>query len=264
MINISVIIPMYNSENTIIGTLDSVKRQTVLEKILEIIIINDGSTDASLKLVKKYAKKNINIPISIIDKQNGGVSSARNSGIKAAKGNWIALLDSDDEWLPTKLEVQTKVLEENPHIDFLGCDVNNIRLKILWRKINTLYKANIKDLCIKSFPATPTILFRKNIIEKIGLFDENQKYAEDGNYYMKICTNFNYYYDPISLVNIGFGKAAFGERGLSANLKGMYEGNVKNIKELKSRSIISRKFYIFLRIFYWMKYIRRIVITKLR
>jgi glycosyltransferase involved in cell wall biosynthesis len=255
---------MYNSEKTIISTLDSVKSQTVFEKILEIIIINDGSTDASLELVKKYAKKNINIPISIIDKQNGGVSSARNSGIKVAKGNWIALLDSDDEWLPTKLEVQTKVLEENPCIDFLGCDVNNIRLKILWRKINTLYKANIKDLCIKSFPATPTILFRKNIIEKIGLFDENQKYAEDGNYYMKICTNFNYYYDPISLVNIGFGKAAFGESGLSANLKGMYEGNVKNIRELKTGSIISRKFYIFLRMFYWMKYIRRIVITKSR
>lgn len=166
LINISVVIPMYNSEKTIIGTLDSVKNQTSIEQIMEIIVINDGSTDDSLKIVRKYSEDHKSLPICIVDKENGGVSSARNAGIRIAKGNWIALLDSDDEWIPIKIEKQLKVLEENPYIDFLGCDVNNIRLKIFWRKINTLYKADIKDLCIKSFPATPTILFRKKLLKK--------------------------------------------------------------------------------------------------
>src|SRR5665648_285464 len=90
---------MYNSKATIISTLDSIKNQTAFEQIIEIIIINDGSTDDSLNLVEKYIEDNQNMPILIINMPNGGVSSARNAGMKAAKGEWIALLDSDDEWV---------------------------------------------------------------------------------------------------------------------------------------------------------------------
>ncbi len=261
VIQISVVIPMYNSSKTIIKVLNSVLSQTEVESIKEIIVVDDGSVDNSVDLVQKYKDKNKKISIRILKKRNGGVSSARNLGIKESKGNWIALLDSDDLWNSDKIEKQVKTIRANPQIDFLGCGTDNIPLKILWRKVDTLYKANIKDLCLKSFPATPTILFRKSIIDKVGCYDENQRYAEDGNFNMKVCLNYNYYYLPLSLVKLGFGKKPFGDKGLSSNMKGMYRGNVKNIKELRKNKTISLTFYLFLRGFYWMKYIRRLVIV---
>lgn len=261
---ISVIIPVYNSTNSIIETLDSVKNQTALNEILEIIVINDGSTDNSLELVEKYKENNPTLPIIIFDKENGGVSTARNTGLKVAKGKYIALLDSDDVWFPNKIERQLKVLQENEEIDFLGCNSDSKGLCILGRKIDKLYKANIKDLCIKCFPSTPSAIFKREIIEKIGLFDENQKYGEDMNYFNKICVNFNYYHLPEHLLCIGNGKPTFGFSGLSSNLWGMHYGNLKNIMELKNEKYISEKFYILMYLFYWLKHYRRILITNFR
>lgn len=261
---ISVVIPMYNSEETIISTLESVKIQTAYGSILEVIVVNDGSTDKSLKKLEEYKKNNPNIPIIVIDKKNGGVSSARNAGMKIAKGDFIALLDSDDVWMDNKLERQIEILNDNPHIDFLGCDSSEKCLRILNRKIDKLYKANIKDLCIKCFPSTPCAIFKKSIIEKVGYFNENKRYGEDMNYFNKICINFNYYHLPEHLVYIGHGKPAFGFSGLSANLKGMHEGHLDNLKELKKDGYISNRFYLTMKVFYWVKYFRRIIITKLR
>ena len=76
---ISVVIPMYNAEKTILNVLDSVQNQTFSPH--EIVIVNDGSTDRSLQIVQKYKEENKKIPIQLIDKKNGGVSSARNLGM---------------------------------------------------------------------------------------------------------------------------------------------------------------------------------------
>lgn len=260
--NISVIIPMYNSKDTIIATLDSVKRQSAIDEIFEIIVVNDGSKDSSLKIVQEYKKNNSHIPIVIIDKPNGGVSTARNRGIESARGDWIALLDSDDVWLPNKLEYQIELIRNNPYIEFLGGPFDNQPLKILWKEISGLYKAKVSDICIKNFPQPSTVLFQKKIFEEIGGFDEKQRYAEDGNYFVKICYKYNFYYDHKLLIIYDGGKRGFGERGLSSNLKKMYEGNVKNIRDYKKNKFISYKFYLFLRFFYFIKYIRRILITK--
>lgn len=261
---VSVVIPMYNSAKTIVRTLQSVRNQTEFRLISEIIIVNDGSTDHSFDVTHEYADTHKEMLIKIINKVNGGASSARNVGMKHAKSEYIALLDSDDEWLPNKIEIQMKTLKDHPEIDFLGGDYNDLKLHVLFKKVDKLYKANVKDLCIKFFPVTPSAVFKKKIIEEIGYFDEKQHFAEDGNYFLKICAKYNYYHLPVQMVICGSGKPEFGCSGLSANLKGMYEGNIKNIKELKKDSIISGSFYIFLRVFYWMKYIRRILITKLR
>ncbi|QCJ44763.1 glycosyltransferase family 2 protein [Bacillus sp. S3] len=261
---VSVIIPMYNSEDTIAGTLESVRNQTAYNLISEIIVINDGSTDSSSQVVKRYAEIHKCMPIKLVEKPNGGVSSARNIGMKLAKSSYIALLDADDQWLPEKIKVQMETFKEHPEIDFLGGDSNGISLRILTRRINNLYKASVKDLCLKFFPVTPSAIFKKRIVEEMGYFDEGQHFGEDGNYFLKICSNYNYYHLPVQMVNCGAGKPAFGYSGLSANLKGMYEGNIKNIKELNKNHIITNNFYLFLRIFYWLKYIRRIIITKLR
>lgn len=261
---VSVIIPMFNSRNTIINTLNSVKNQTKVHEVLEIIVVNDGSSDNSLDLVYKYRIENPEISILIIDKPNGGVSSARNAGMKIAAGDWIALLDSDDVWLPNKLEFQISIINRNPDIDLLGGPFNELKLKIFTKIIDKLYKAKVSDICIVNFPQPSTVIFKKLIFDEIGGFDENQRYAEDGNYFVKICINYNLYYDPNLLIIYDGGKRGFGERGLSSNLIKMYEGNVKNIRELKKTKNINISFYIFLRIFYWIKYFRRIIISNTR
>ena len=261
---ISVVIPMYNSEETIKDALDSVINQTFFHCILEIVVVDDGSKDKSVDIVQEYIQRHKDISINLIQKSNGGASSARNVGIENAKGDWIALLDSDDEWLPHKTERQVLTIQENPEIDFLGCGYDNVELKILNKKVTNLYKASLKDLCLKMFPVTPSALFKKSIYNEIGGFDTNYKYAEDGNYFMKICSRYNYYYLPESLVSIGHGKRPYGEKGLSANMKGMYEGNVRTIKSLKKEKKISFLFYCFLRLFYFAKHVRRILIVKFR
>ena len=115
---ISVIIPLYNAENTILAALDSVKNQEG-DFDFEIMVVNDGSTDKSAEKVQQFIDENPQLNIQLIHQDNKGVSSARNAGLRLANGEWVAFLDSDDVWLPHKTKVMMKVLTENPEIDFL-------------------------------------------------------------------------------------------------------------------------------------------------
>lgn len=260
---ISVIIPMYNSEKTIMRALESVVNQTSFDYIKEIIIINDGSTDNSVNIVQEFLLTYSQVPLILVSKENGGVSSARNMGLSIAKGDWIALLDSDDEWLLDKLEVQLDTIKKYPDIDFLGGSIDDSELKILGKKITSLYRAKLQDLCLKVFPQTSTVIFKRKIYEDIGGYDARQRYGEDANYFMKICNAYNYYYLPYKMVIYDGGKPNFGYSGLSSNLRGMQRGVIKNIKELRQNNLISPTFYFFLLVFNNIKYLRRITIVKL-
>ena len=117
---ISVIIPMYNSEKTILNALESVRTQTY-KGDFEIIVVDDGSVDDSSALVKDYIQKYPKLNIRLIHQENKGVSSARNTGLKNAKGEILTLLDSDDIWLPQKIERQLLYLQnEELNIDLLA------------------------------------------------------------------------------------------------------------------------------------------------
>ncbi|MCG3714138.1 glycosyltransferase [Arcobacter lacus] len=107
---VSIITPLYNSEKYILDTIDSVLKQTY--KKWEMIIIDDASPDNSNKLVEEYLRKDNRIKLIKLVK-NVGPAKARNEGIKQAKGKYIAFLDSDDIWLPKKLEKQVKFMEDN-------------------------------------------------------------------------------------------------------------------------------------------------------
>ena len=161
---ISVVIPTYNRSKLVCDAIDSVLKQTYFDYIKEIIIIDDGSTDDTENIIKE--RYNTHKKVKYYKKENGGVSSARNLGMKYASGQWIALLDSDDEWLQQKIEYQVRTINKNPDIDFIGTNYNDIDLKIGLKKITTLYKATVKDLCIKFFPVTPSMLFKRNIVYK--------------------------------------------------------------------------------------------------
>jgi len=260
---ISVVIPMYNSSETILNTLNSVKYQTVLP--FEVIIIDDGSNDDSVIIVEDFILNNPSLNLQLLKKTNGGVSSARNIGIKIAKGDWIALLDSDDVWLSNKLERQLQVLFENPSIDFLGTNRNDEYFdKILLKKMNSLTRISPKLLMVKFIFVVPTVIFRKSIIFDIGFFDESQKYAEEGNYFIRIAQKYNCFLLNESLVITGGGKAHFGHSGLSANLKEMEIGELKNLNDALRLKIINTLEFYCLSFFSILKYIRRLIIIKLK
>lgn len=261
---VSVIIPVYNSEKTIVQVLDSVKKQTRLDYVCEILVVNDGSKDQSEKLIQNYIIENPDLPISYFKKENGGASSARNYGMRRAKGEYIAFLDSDDLWLPEKLEVQMQILLENREIVFLGAGYEDKPFYIMMKRINGLYKADIKDICKKNFPVTPSVVFRTEAIRTLGYFDENQKFGEDINYYQKFCIAYNYYYLPQKLVTIGFQKEFFGATGLTSHMREMHLGTIKNLREVYQQGHISTIFYYEMRIFYWLKYCRRCIKRWLR
>ena len=260
--SISVIIPMYNSENSIVNVLNGICSQTAKDLILEILVINDGSNDNSFEIARDYAKK-ASISIRVINKENGGVSSARNRGLKEAKGKWIAFCDADDVWMPNKLEVQKEFVNKRVSVDLIGGNHTSEVLSIVGKKITEPHKASVKELCLKMFPQTSTILMNKSIYDAIGGFDEKQKYAEDGNYFLKIAHDYNYYYLPDQLVIYDGDKRGFGGKGLSGNMREMHKGNLKNIKELRKYGYISKLYYFILIAFYQMKYCRRIIIARI-
>lgn len=260
---ITVIIPIYNSVDTIHRTIYSVLNQTKLDLIEEIIIIDDGSTDDSLNVVKNIEKSNSDLNFKIISQKNLGVSNARNAGIKVATCEWIALLDSDDTWFPNKIEYQWNLIKNNSDIDFLGGNWSRGDFKILTRKITKLYKASVTDLLIKNFPQPSTAVFKREIFKTIGGFDERQRYAEDGNYFLKICGYYNFYFDPKQVISYGNGKKGFGESGLSKNIKKMHMGNQKNLQDIKKLKLINEWQYLCFTIFFKLKYLRRLAIVKL-
>ena len=144
---VSVVIPLYNCERYIARAVDSILDQTY--KDIELIIINDGSTDSSLQIVETFQDKRINI----ISKQNSGLSNARNSGITAARGELIGFLDADDYWHPYKIEAHIKHFQAYPDVGLSYsysqfCDEDN-NLRQLYQ-ISPIHSIQASDIFFKN------------------------------------------------------------------------------------------------------------------
>lgn len=260
---ISVIIPAYNASKTIIRTLDSINCQTYTGNI-EIIVINDGSSDNTYEVVSQYASSHPSLELKIISQSNKGASAARNTGMQNAKGNWIAFLDSDDIWLPDKLKKQVECIEKNPEIDFIGTEIIGHTTRILGRKKVGLTEIVLKEQFIKWYPFTPTFLFKADIPKKIGYMNESFRYGEDDEFLIRILNSYSGWFLAEPLVDCGYGKPRFGYSGLSGNLKQMQIGQRRVLKIAYKRNILSMLEYILAKLYSELKYIRRIIITNYR
>lgn len=141
MLNISVVIPLYNKNYSIVRCLNSVLYQTILP--FEIIIVNDGSTDDSLAVLDDYLKtisvRDVNVIVH--DQQNQGVSAARNNGIALAKSNYIALLDADDEWYPEHIEKMTTLIENIHGCLFIPVNMKSVKMVIVLHHLRSLVQS---------------------------------------------------------------------------------------------------------------------------
>ena len=255
----TVVIPAYNCEDTIYRTLESVINQTRFDLIDEIIVIDDGSTDKTGEIIKSFRNK-FPVKINYVKQDNHGVSFSRNLGIRMAQSTWIALLDSDDEWLSNKIERQYEIIKQTKDIKFLG---SQYPLKILFEKRQGLVKLNAKELCIRSMPPTPSVVFERETGINLGLFDEKMKHSEDMEFFQKFLLLDSYYVLAEKLVNIDIGKKFHGQSGLSSSYVAMHKGRNANVGKMYNMGLISKKYMFFILAFNELKLIRRILIRAL-
>ena len=180
---ISVIIPTCNRVETLPRALDSVLAQTL--PVDEIIVVDDGSTDATADMVRASYPQ-----VTLLQQPNRGVSAARNRGIRKATGDWIALLDSDDRWLPAKLEAQFRLVEQHPGHRL--CHTEEIWFRN-GRRVNQMLKHNksgghIYSQCLPLCVISPSsAVVHHSLFEEVGLFDETLPACEDYDLWLRIC-----------------------------------------------------------------------------
>lgn len=258
---ISVIIPMYNAERSIVRALESVRAQTCSDYAFEILVVNDGSTDRSKSTVEDYQQKHPQLNITLVNQTNGGVSKARNTALEIAKGEFIALLDADDEWLPEKTARQMPYLvKSDPVIDFISCKRKNQQIQFPYKvKENHLAAITFRKIMLRNEAQPSTVIFKRKILVNTGYFDSEQRYAEDINYWLRISLNHTMFILDEELAVAGGGKRTFGVSGLSANLPEMEKGFQKNLKEmLNLRRITHPEYYLYF-LFYKIKLLIRVM-----
>ena len=226
--NVSVIIPTFNRFSLISRAIDSVLNQTI--KPFEIIVVDDGSSDNTSTFIKNNYKS-----VKLIKQNNLGVSKARNVGIKNSSGNWIALLDSDDEWKNNKLEVQIKSLLEYDY--YSVCHTNEIwirnGIRVNQKKRHQKYGGDIFDKCLDICRISPSsIIFKKNIIDEVGWFDEGLSICEDYDLWLRITANFKILFIDKPLI-IKYGGHS---DQLSKSVNGIEAYRIKSLENLLSNT----------------------------
>lgn len=192
MVKFSVIIPLYNKEESITETVLSVLNQTFKE--FELVIVNDGSTDGSLEKVKAFSDPRI----KIIDKPNGGVSSARNEGIKAASGEWVSLVDADDRWKNGYLEAVSKAIDEYPAASVVVTNYKKGHENPYVKYNKRGYFSDYFLLAMKynDIICSSVITCKRACFETVGLFSDRYSYGEDLNMWSRLADNFLIAYVP--------------------------------------------------------------------
>lgn len=180
---VSVIITTYNRRAFLKDAVQSVLNQDYRDK--EVIVIDDGSTDSSQAEIA-------GLPVRYVRKENGGISSARNKGIEAARGSHIAFLDVDDLWKKKKLSIQMEKMREG------GYDISytdeiwlrngkHLNQKLRHRK----YSGHIFQKCLPLCIISPSsVLVKRDIFDKVGLFDESMPVCEDYDMWLRVTSQY--------------------------------------------------------------------------
>lgn len=188
---VSVIIPTYNRQAYVREAIESVLSQTYSP--FELLVVDDGSTDNTPALLKAYQER-----INVLRQANRGVSAARNTGIRSARGAFIALLDSDDYWRPDKLALQMDWFDAHP--EALICQTEEIWIRNGVRvnpgvrhkkQTGHIFEPSLA-LCLISPSA---VMMRTSLLEETGLFDESLPACEDYDLWLRVTSKY-----PVGLV----------------------------------------------------------------
>lgn len=199
---VSVIIPTYNRAGLIARSIKSALAQT--HRNLEIIVVDDGSTDNTKEVVAAFGGA-----IQYFYKPNSGPSPTRNLGIQKAKGKYVAFLDSDDLWEPTKIEKQLDHFQKNPGLGMVSTNYRYIDAQDRVIKDPaaqhgyTVSHSFLRDLLEIRFPfATPAFMIRKTVFDDIGLFNEQLKISEDLDFLVRLGLKYHVGYIDEVMVSV--------------------------------------------------------------
>lgn len=201
---VSIILPTYNRADFLRRSIDSVLNQTFCD--FELIIVDDASTDSSKEVIDTFDDQRI---IYLEHERNLGGSAARNTGIRAARGNFIAFQDSDDEWLPEKLEKQMKIMEDAPAnvgVVYTGFwRINGDNKEYIPGPAQQVKEGNINQELLKgNFVTTQAVLVKKECFQEAGLFDETLPRLQDWELFLRLAKHFEFRYIPEPLVHSFF------------------------------------------------------------
>jgi len=208
MPKLSIVIPTYNNALYLSDALKSIFHQTF--KDYEIIVVDDGSTDNTRDIIKKFEER-----IRYIYQPNsGGASKPRNEGIKVAKGKYIAVFDADDLMVDGKLKIQVNFLDNHPEIDFIFTDFCNFEGDTMYPRhsstcidFRSILNHNVgedqyiigredgyRTLLLENYVGTSSMMFKPQLIDKVGLFDETIRIGEDRDFCFRVtdCSNMGY------------------------------------------------------------------------
>jgi glycosyltransferase involved in cell wall biosynthesis len=263
-VSVSVVIPCFNSERTILRSLESVKNQTV--QVTEVICVDDSSDDNTLAIIRKFSAENSDLSIHVVENTiNSGAGYSRNQAWDLATSNYIAFLDSDDAWDENKIFIQYSWMASHSHISVTGHNhvvSNNNSALIPTNKDDELNITPVSKFFVltRSPFITPSIMIKRDVKYR---FKHDKRYCEDYLLLAEMAM------DNCEIVKINrplviLFKEAFGVSGLSGDTKEMFFGEVDVYNILVKNSKLS-PFYFYL-LFFWsfVKYLRRSVIVSLR
>ena len=180
---VSVVIPAYNAEAYVKETIESALAQTYGP--LEIVVVNDGSTDRTADILKMFGDQ-----ITVITQKNQGLSAARNAGIKIAKGEYLAFLDADDIYFPERIEKQIAFMLIHPEFKISYCNMFHFydgKPERLYRHQAAFPSGDVfENLLYEFFGQWNTMLVSKTVFDRVGLFDDSSRFSEDWDMNLRI------------------------------------------------------------------------------
>ena len=231
MLKISVIIPSYNRKHTLSRAIKSVLNQTY--NASEIILVDDGSIDET----KPWVLGNFPM-VKYLSQLRNGVSAARNKGIEHSKNNWISLLDSDDEWLPEKLEEQVQQIKEDKSSLFSHTNEIWIRngVRVNQMKKHQKYGGQIFNKCLDICRVSPSsVLLHKKVLQDVGLFDEKLEVCEDYDLWLRISAKYPVLFLDRPLI-VKYGGH---EDQLSKVKNGIEQFRIQSLEKILSRKLLN-------------------------
>jgi len=236
---ISVIMPVYNAENFLKDSIESILNQTF--KNFEFLIINDGSTDKSLKIINSYKDKRIKV---INQKKNRGVAFCMNFGIKTALGEYIARMDADDISAGSRIKMQIDFLEKNKNIDVCGSWAEIISKKTIWR-----YPVSGKDirsnLFFNSSIINSSFTVRKSKLLKYKiLYDNDFIHAEDFEFWTRAIDKLTFYNIPKVLLKYRINESSLRRKEKEINKRYIEKIYLKNFNKIGLKLIEREKIII--------------------
>lgn len=263
--NVSVVMPCYRCADTIERAVVSVDAQTL--KPAEVILVDDFSNDGTLEVLYELQRRFPERWIKVIAvRKNGGPGEARNVGWGAAAHDYIAFLDADDSWHPQKIEIQYRWMNDHPCVALTGHDclqrsgTKKSRDEIFLIDNVPSHQVSKASLLIRNQFSTPSVMLKRSIQQR---FAKGKRYSEDYLLWLEIMFA-GHRVAKIDLPLAYLYKAPYGEGGLSAQLWKMECGEIDAYRRLRSENCMLFSTYLFLDVWSWLRFIRRLVLARFR